>query len=414
MPNPILIRKNLIWCTRKFWPSSSHPPRDFVAIKERGEEARVSPFGKGGLRGIFSQIVEPWVTAEISPDPSFTKRGNHKLPPLKGEDVGNLLRARKTFATLIVALSVSLGAVAIACPATLERVRVGYSVGGLIPFPVVVACENKFFEHLGLDVELINIPPTLAVTALVSGDLQYVIFAGTTLNAAVRGFPVKLVMVYNDRPLFSLMSRPEIRSVKEMKGKVLGIASLTSGESFLSRRLLKEAGVDPEREVTLRSIGNTPDRLVALRTGVVDATTLTVPVDIQAEKQGLRRLAFMGEILESINGGLGVSERWIQQRPEQIRKMITGVFRGMAHARAHRQESIGLVMSKWKMERDVAEKAFDLMLRTWSDNGQSSDQALQVGIEESLKFSSNKQTVALSRVADFNFVREVYRELREK
>ena len=210
----------------------------------------------------------------------------------------------------------------------IERIQVGYSVGGLIPFPVVVARENKFFEHLGLDVELINIPPTLAVTALVSGDLQYVIFAGTTLNAAVRGLPVKLVMVYNDRPLFSLMSRPEIRSVKEMKGKVLGIASLTSGESFLSRRLLKEAGVDPEREVTLRSIGNTPDRLVALRTGVVDATTLTVPVDIQAEKLGLTRLAFMGEILESINGGLGVSERWIQQRPDQIKKMITGFFEG--------------------------------------------------------------------------------------
>ena len=133
---------------------------------------------------------------------------------------------------------------------------------------------------------------------------------------------------------------------------------------------------------------------------------------LKAEKQGLRRLAFMGEILESINGGLGVSERWIQQRPDQIRKMITGVFRGMAHARIHRQESIALVMSKWKMERDVAEKAFDLMLRTWSDNGQASDQALQAGIEESLKVSSSKQAVALSRVADFSFAREVYRELK--
>ena len=353
------------------------------------------------------------VPAQISPKPSFTKRSNPEILPLEEKNVRNPSGARKVFAGLVVAL-VSLGAAAITCPATLERVQVGYSVGGLIPFPVVVARENKLFEQLGLDVELINIPPTLAVTALVSGDLQYVIFAGTTLNAAVRGLPVKLVMVYNDRPLFSLMSRPEIRSVKEMKGKVLGIASLTSGESFLSRRLLKEAGVDPEREVTLRTIGNTPDRLVALRTGVVDATTLTVPVDIQAEKQGLRRLAFMGEILESINGGLGVSERWIQQRPDQIRKMITGVFRGMAHARTHRQESIALVMSKWKMEREVAEKAFDLMLRTWSDNGQASDQALQVGIEESLKISSSKQSVPLSRVADFNFAREVFRELKEK
>lgn len=97
----------------------------------------------------------------------------------------------------------------------MERVRVGYSVGGLIPFPVVVARENKIFEPLALDVELINIPPTLAVTALISGDLQYVIFAGTTLNAAGRGLPVKLVMVYNDRPLFSLMSRPEIHRSKK-------------------------------------------------------------------------------------------------------------------------------------------------------------------------------------------------------
>src|SRR5207247_5839004 len=146
----------------------------------------------------------------------------------------------------------------------------------------------------------------------VSVDLQYVVFAGTTLNAAVRGLPVKLIMVYNDRPLFSLMSRPEIRSMKEMKGKILGIASLTSGESFLSRRLLKEAGVDPEREVTLRTIGNTPDRLAALRSGLVDATTLTVPVDIRAEKVVLRRLVFTGEVLEGISGDCGAEGGWVR------------------------------------------------------------------------------------------------------
>jgi NitT/TauT family transport system substrate-binding protein len=381
-------------------------------VQLRWRKRRVSPFEKGGLRGIFARTVEPCVAAEISPNRSFTKRGNPKIPLLWEKAVRNLLSTEKLLAALGLALGIVLGLASTTYTATLERVRVGYSVGGLIPFPVVVAKENQLFEPLGLEIELINIPPTLAVTALVSGDLQYVIFAGTTLNAAVRGLPVKLVMVYNDRPLFSLVSRPEIRSVKEMKGKVLGIASLTSGESFLSRRLLKEAGVDPEKEVTLRTIGNTPDRLIALRTGVVDATTLTVPVDIQAEKQGLRRLAFMGELLESINGGLGVSERWIQQRPDQIKKMITGVFRGMAYTRTHRTESIALVMSKWKMERDVAEKAFDLMLSTWSESGTASDQAVQVGIEESLKVSSSKQTVPLSRVIDFSFVREVSRELK--
>jgi NitT/TauT family transport system substrate-binding protein len=324
------------------------------------------------------------------------------------------LESRFYLLGLIIAFAAVLSQPAVSAIRDLEKVQVGYSVGGLIPFPVVLARENKIFEQLGLDVELINIPPTLAVTALVSGDLQYVVFAGTTLNAAVRGLPVKLVMIYNDRPLFSLMSRPEIRSVKELKGKVLGIASLTSGESFLSRRLLKEAGIDPEREVILRTIGNTPDRLAALRTGVVDATTLTVPVDIQAERFGLRRLAFMGELLESINGGIGVADRWMQQRPDQVKRIITGVFHGMAHARTHRQEAITLVMSKWKLERDIAEKAFDLMVKTWSENGLASDQAVQLGIEESLKVSSSKQSVPLSRVVDFAIAREVFRELRTK
>jgi ABC-type nitrate/sulfonate/bicarbonate transport system substrate-binding protein len=297
----------------------------------------------------------------------------------------------------------------------LEKVRIGYSVGGLIPFPLIVAKENRFFEQAGYDVEMINIPPTIAVTALISGDIQYVIFAGTTLNAAVRGLPVKLVMVYNDRPLFSLMSRPEIRSIKDLKGKVLGVATLTSGESFLSRRLLKEAGIDADKEMTLRVIGNTPDRLQALRAGSVDATTLTLPVDILAERMGLRRLAFMGETLESINGGYGVSERWLQQRPDQIKKMIAVAYRGMAHARAQRPDSIALIMSKWKMERDVAEKAFDLMIKTWADTGVASDQALQEGIEESLRVTKAKQSsVPISQVADFKLAREVYREMKTK
>lgn len=296
----------------------------------------------------------------------------------------------------------------------LERVRIGYSVGGLIPFPLIVAKENRFFEQAGFDVELINIPPTIAVTALVSGDLQYVIFAGTTLNAAVRGLPVKLVMVYNDRPLFSLMSKPDIRSIKELRGKVLGVATLTSGESFLSRRLLKDVGIDADKEMILRVIGNTPDRLQALRAGAVDATTLTLPVDIHAERLGMRRLAFMGDTLESINGGFGVSERWLQQRPDQIRKMIAVAFRGMTHARAQRNDSVALIMSKWKLEREVAEKAFDMMIRTWSENGMASDQALHAGIEESLKLSNTKQAVPISRVADFTIAREVYRDLKTK
>ena len=294
----------------------------------------------------------------------------------------------------------------------LERVRIGYSVGGLIPLPVVLARETKLFEQAGLDVELINVPPTIGVTALISGDIQYVAFVGTAINAAVRGLPIRTVLVHNDRPLFSLMSKPEIRSLKDLKGKVLGVATLTSGESLLSRRLLKDAGVDADKDLILRVIGNTPERLMALRSGVVDATTLTVPVDIQAEKSGLRRLAFMGELLESLSGGLSVSERWIHQRPDQIKKVITATLRAMENARARPADAVGLIAARWKIEHEVAEKAFDLVLKTWSDNGLVTEKAVQAAIDESLLLAGSKQQVPISRVVDFSFAHEAYRELK--
>ena len=79
--------------------------------------------------------------------------------------------------TIFIALT---SAPVVAASKELEKVRIGYSVGGLIPFPLIVAKENRFFEQAGFDAELINIPPTIAVTALISGDIQYVVFAGTT------------------------------------------------------------------------------------------------------------------------------------------------------------------------------------------------------------------------------------------
>ncbi|HWH76696.1 MAG TPA: hypothetical protein VNT76_04970, partial [Candidatus Binatus sp.] len=86
----------------------------------------------------------------------------------------------------------------------------------------------------------------------------------------------------------------------------------------------------------------------------------------------------------------------------------------MSHARAQRQKSIALIMSKWKLDREVAEKAFQSTIKTWAENGIASDQALQAGIEESLKLSNNKQAVSIARVADFTLAREVYREMKGK
>jgi ABC-type nitrate/sulfonate/bicarbonate transport system substrate-binding protein len=307
-----------------------------------------------------------------------------------------------------------LGSAEVLHAQSLERVRIAYSPGGLISFPLIITKEKKIFQTEGLEVEPIIMRPELGVKALVSGDLQYSYFAGTTINAAVHGLPVKVVMVTNGSPLYSLMVRPEIRSLKDLKGKKLGVASLTAGESFLSRRLLKDAGVDVDREMSVIVVGNTPERINALKMGVVDATTVSVPVDFQAEQLGLRRLVFIGDVVEAVSGGVGVSTRMIKEQPGQIKRMIRALLKGIAYAKAHREEMIGVLMAKWKLERERAAKTWDLTARTLEEDGTASDSAVLASIQGAQEMVKEKREIPPGQVVDFTIAKQAFEELRQR
>lgn len=304
-----------------------------------------------------------------------------------------------------------LGSAEVLHAQALERVRIAYSPGGLISFPLIITKEKRIFQTEGLEVEPIIMRPELGVKALISGDLQYSYFAGTTINAAVHGLPVKVVMVTNDCPLYSLMVRPEIRSLKDLKGKKLGVASLTAGEAFLSRRLLKDAGVDADREMSIIVVGNTPERINALKMGVVDATTVSVPVDFQAEQLGLRRLVFIGDAVEAVSGGVGVSTRMLKEQPGQIKRMIRALLKGIAYAKAHRDEMIGFLMTKWRLDRDRATKTWDLTARTLEDDGIASDNGVLVSIQGAQEMIKEKREIPMSQVVDFSIARQAFEEL---
>ncbi len=293
-----------------------------------------------------------------------------------------------------------------------ERVRIAYSAGGLISLPLIIAREKHIFQTEGLDVEMIIMRPELGVKAVMSGDLQYNYFAGTTINAAVHGLPVKVVMVTNDAPLYSLMARPEIRSLKDLRGKRLGVASLTAGEAFLSRRLLRDAGIDADREMSIIVVGNTPERISALKMGVVDATTVSVPVDFNAEQMGLRRLVFIGDALKAISGGVGVATRLIKEQPGQIKRMIRALLKSMAYGKAHRDEMIALLMAKWPLlDRERATKTWDLSARTMDDDGVAPDGAVVLSIQGALDMVHEKREIPLTQVVDFSIAKQAFEEL---
>ena len=97
-----------------------------------------------------------------------------------------------------------------------STIDVGYLSGG-------VAEKKKLFQSEGLDVEVIRMNAAVSVAAMMNGDVDYTMAFGSVIRSAIRGLPVKVVACLLDRSSHSLLTRPEFKSVPELRGKILGV-----------------------------------------------------------------------------------------------------------------------------------------------------------------------------------------------
>jgi NitT/TauT family transport system substrate-binding protein len=143
-----------------------------------------------------------------------------------------------------------------------------------------VAQDAGLFREQGLDVNLVNIPNTsTAAQAMVAGEVQVSsLDPAAVMQASVNG--ADLVMLYGqmDRLNFAIMSQPSIRDPQELKGKTMGISRLGSASHTAAVVALRGWGLEPDRDVSLRQLGNFGNVLPAFETGQLDAGTIGLPV----------------------------------------------------------------------------------------------------------------------------------------
>src|SRR5689334_2668439 len=131
---------------------------------------------------------------------------------------------KKFLAGIVLTLCLSLLYFPISGADAQEKIRIGISSTSPGFLPTVVAEKRGFFAKYGLTSEHIQISLAVAINALGTGDLDYAITMAQGVSAAVRGVPVKLVMMTQDKLVFFLMTRPGIQQVSELRGKTIGIS----------------------------------------------------------------------------------------------------------------------------------------------------------------------------------------------
>ncbi len=250
-----------------------------------------------------------------------------------------------TFLAVGTGASVSTGATAA------EKIIVGYAQGsGLWPF--WIAHEGGYFKKNGLNVEFVATgSSTVTIASLVSGDL-FLSAGGSAggIAAAAAGAPITLIGRCG-RPPFSLFaSDPTLRSVSDLKGKVVGSGSGQS-DNLVLRYILQRSGV---KYSDLRIIyqADQKGRYAALLTGRVSAAVISPPYDLQAKKAGLNEIVDFNRSGSSLMFcGLWTKRSSVEKQTDTLERLMKAFLQAVARLKQDKAYAL-LVFNKYTRNTD--------------------------------------------------------------
>jgi len=285
-----------------------------------------------------------------------------------------------------------------------KRVVIGYVARDLNNFPPLLAEAKGYFREVGIVPQLVQVRSTVALPGILAGSIDYTTAFGTSIGRAIQGAPLRGVLAMVAKPSFYLVARPEIRSVAELKGKIVAVGSLGTVNHLVTQRVLANFGVAPE-EVTIMAVGDTPLRMAALKSGTVQATMAAPPAPTQAKAWGFNVLAYAGDYMDLPLAGLATTTGRIKDSRAEVVSVVAAIVRGLVFMKDHRAETITLIQKLLKMEKSVAEATYDLSIQSFSSDGSVSAKGIQNIIQMSSAQVGGRQVVP-SDVVDFGPLRE--------
>ena len=282
--------------------------------------------------------------------------------------------------------------------------------------PFTIARDKGYYRAEGVDVELILMSAPIASRALLSGDVLVATVGGAGLPPLLRGSPFKFLFTTYNRAMFWLYAKPEIRDVKSLKGKRVGVSGIGSGPDSLLREVLRLNGLDPNRDVTVLSLGVMPQIFSGLQSGIVDAAMLSPPVTFKAQEGGFRELvAFPKQDLVELQGSVLVRDASLQSDPVQMEKFLRGTYKGFLHIKDNRAATIPFIARYLQVNDKVAASAYDQVVKPAMTQDGTLNQEMQTkAVEHVLKRLDLKEAPPLTKIFDFSLTRKVASELQAK
>lgn len=294
-----------------------------------------------------------------------------------------------------------------------RKVRVAIPSLSLPMLPFFIANEKGYYRDEGLEVELIVMGGgRLSNLALLVGEVDFTTVPTAAITAALQGAPLRIVFTAYYRPLFSLLSKPDLKDVKQLKGKKVSSSGGTSATDVILRAILARNGLQMGRDVTIIAASGASTRLGALMSGVVDAAVLPLPSNLSAEEAGFRTLvSFVKEDWVVLVGSIVVHQDLLKSDPLLVAKFIRGTLKGFFYARENRSGSIPIIVRSIKSNLDVASKSYDQAWPAMTHDGTLNQELQKKALALFATVQEVKEPPRVERVFEFSLVPKIAGEL---
>ena len=294
----------------------------------------------------------------------------------------------------------------------LKKIKIGYPAISYNQIHIWVAKDAGLFRKNGLDAEIIFFRGgQMATQALVAGDPP-IVNIGTVVPAGLQGHDVVLIASSENSYNYSVVARPAIAKLEELKGKRLGVSGFGSASHNASLILLKRFNLEPTKDVALVVAGPTTDRLAAVEAGRIDATILTASELPRARKQGLIEVYDMANLGVEVQGnGFATSRSFIKSQRDTVLGALRGYVESIFYIHHNRDETRKVVAKYLRLnDAEVLDATYEAFVKTVSKRPYPTLKGIQFLLDEVAAKSPNAKSAKPEQFVDLSLLQQLEKE----
>lgn len=247
---------------------------------------------------------------------------------------------------------------------TREKIRVALGSISVNSSVIPIGAQQGLFAKHGVDVEPIYFGGGMnSIAAVTSNSVQFLAAGSTaTMSARLGGADLTMLSVQSNKLDYSVMVAPDVKSVQDLKGKIVTGTRPGAAADTAMRLYLRKNNLEPDKDVIFISVGESVQgRYNALVRGTVSGTTLPPPYSTIAKQQGMREIADLRKTdIEYAGTSIAGTAAYIKSHPAAIENFFKGYIESLYFFRSQKEKTLAGIMKFLRInDRARAEEGYD-------------------------------------------------------